>query len=394
MDKYPFQFNKYLYFKFILVLLIIVFTILEMEEAVSKCFMLTFLVLLILLFKVLIHFAFPKDEQIDLLLLLSIIMFSFILITRNSDQFTFEYYTKFIMFSNTLVYLFVIAKIPFNEKNVKFIFVVNFVIVYIYILFYFTEPAVYNINEILTFHFSNSNLTGLWLLQSALYMFLSSYYFKKKFIKLLALFACGFMIFFIFESETRSCIIALSLFYMFSLYFTFRKNKKINSFTLIFILLLPLIIVFIYFYLVKSGHISIFQFAESEGKPLTSRYKIWQYAFAWIKESPFLGSYYGISIGRGGYHMHNTHLDIIASYGIPIFILTIIYLYRILRKINKLCKTRFQRMSELAFFTIIIMGFGESALFSGSMGMHILSCSFLYLARCDECKNNSKKLKE
>ena len=34
-----------------------------------------------------------------------------------------------------------------------------------------------------------------------------------------------------------------------------------------------------------------------------------------------------------------------------------------------------------AFAVVIIMGFGEAALFSGSMGMYILSCSLLLVAR-------------
>jgi len=132
-----------------------------------------------------------------------------------------------------------------------------------------------------------------------------------------------------------------------------------------------------------NGNLQQYDVLFSEAKALSSRTEVWTNAFEMIKAHSITGAYYQISDGTGSSQMHNTHIDVWASYGTIVFILLIIYLIRIVISISEKCTLKLQTISVIAFLGIIVMGTGEAALFSGGVGIYILSCSFLLLAKCE-----------
>ena len=58
------------------------------------------------------------------------------------------------------------------------------------------------------------------------------------------------------------------------------------------------------------------------------------------------------------------------------------FMYKLCCAVNENCKTKKSLYCLAAFFGVVFMGIGEGALFSGAMGLYIMACGFIYLARC------------
>ena len=73
--------------------------------------------------------------------------------------------------------------------------------------------------------------------------------------------------------------------------------------------------------------------------------------------------------------LHNTHVDILATYGILVFILICIYLYHLMCRVQN--KNEDQSISLWAFVCTTLLGVGEAALFSGGLGIYLFAGLFL-----------------
>jgi membrane protein insertase Oxa1/YidC/SpoIIIJ len=120
-----------------------------------------------------------------------------------------------------------------------------------------------------------------------------------------------------------------------------------------------------------------------EGKSLDSRMEVWEPALQNLGRSPILGAYSQITGGTGVAQMHNTHLDIACSYGIPVLVMVCMLLFRWLNQRNQTYKSKTGLAYMLGLACAIIMGMGEAALFSGSLGLYILVGGFLLLGNQD-----------
>ena len=124
----------------------------------------------------------------------------------------------------------------------------------------------------------------------------------------------------------------------------------------------------------------IFGFAVSAGKNLDSRVDIWTNTLSYIKHSPLIGSYYEISGGTGVAQMHNSHLDIAASYGIAVLVLVCVLLTRYLLQRGRVYESKERYIYMLGFSCTLLLGLGEAALFSGGLGIHLFAGMLLMLA--------------
>lgn len=348
----------------------------------SMFFLLLYAMMFIFFIYTIFKYKFKNDDVINLIMMILIIAFSFIAVIQSNLIISpsVNYYRKYIIFCSTVIFIFIVSKVKISETVVNFIFIINILLASKYIFAYFFQQRTYYAGR-LTFNFANPNLTALWLLQIIMYLFIASQYFKNKYIKILIILLIVFLLYFLYETGSRTSLITLSTFLFLSLYIVMRKNKKINRFIIILLVFLPIIVVFIYFSLIHSGDIRALNFMVSQGKSLTSRQWIWGVALESIKAHLILGDYYQMTGGTGISNLHNTHIDTLASYGIIVLSLLLCYIIRIILRINSIIKFKLQNISVMAFLATIIMGMGESALFSGGQGIFIFSCSFLLLAR-------------
>lgn len=384
-DKLSYKSVYFIKIEFIICFLIIFFTIIKKTNLTSLFFALSFVILFIWLLYILFCRKFNKSNFTNLLLLFAIILLSLISVgySAYSLPLTFDYYKKHIMFCSTVIYLFIISMTDINQKTLEFVLKINICIAIVYILFYFFGDMNLFANKYITFNFYNPNITAMFILQTILYNFIAINFYKKKRTKLICLACILFLAYFIYRTGSRTCLLSLFMGIVFMLFFVKEKKRKIKNYIASIIILSPIFIAILYLIMINSGYIKIFNFMVSEGKTADSRFAIWNFAFDAILNHPVFGAYYQISDGTGISQMHNTHIDVWASYGSIVFILLMIYIIRIVNDVNKRCETKMQKISLVAFFTVIIMGMGEAALFSGGQGIYILSCSFLLFAKYD-----------
>jgi O-antigen ligase len=374
-------FSGFIKLQFVLCLFIALFTMWGNSQMVSLCFTFTFIVLLINFIAFLMQGQMERRAFHVLVLLLFIIVLAFIAVISTAGDVHFNYLRKYFMFCSTVSFLFIVSVISVDTKLLEFILKINLLLCLFYIVFYFFGDAPYYGGG-LTLNYSNPNLLALWLLHSVLYSIISFVYFKSKALRILLIITIIILLTMVLETRTRSVLLALAIFAIILASIFMRRRFMFGKMSTALFVLFPLIFAIIYMVQIYNPIIGeSLNFLSSPGKGLDSRFSIWSNAFEVIKNNFVFGNYNKISEGTGMSQLHNTHIDVIASYGCFVFVAFIIYLYKITFRIAKSCETRLQKIALASFFAVLIMGSGEAAFVSGSVGMYILSCSFLLIAR-------------
>ncbi len=355
----------------------------EKESLVSLLFHMTFF---LLVFTFLLQlWMIPKLNGLHILAVVTIVI-SFIHVTMQAETIAFAYYKKLIIFSCTVMMLPIANGIYVNKKLVDWVLGINLSIAALYIVMYWGFGVRGYVDVYLCLNFSNPNLTGMFLLHSLLYCAIAFYRYRHWFVRavIVVLFLALFWL--LKETGTRSAILALIGFGAFAIFnVVLKKDVRISPAMSFVLILAPLLIAFVYLGMAKSGILEKwFSSFSARGKNLHSREAIWEYVLAYYERSPVIGAYYDISGGRGMSQMHNTHLDVLVSYGTVPFVLFILTMHAGVRKILDEARSEFGHMCIFAFYAVLLLGTFEAALVSGGVGLYVLSFGFLILARYDE----------
>lgn len=307
---------------------------------------------------------------------------------RNHTNPSFSYIRKVCIFSMTLLFLQTVYRLRIDSEMVGFINkTVDFLTVFLIVMYFTRTTEMYilngNISAYLTFRIGNPNLTGLFL--TCLYMLELYRIFtpEKWYWKLIHVSMAACLILFVFLTQSRNCLIAIVLFTLMTVWLIFRgrRNLRIRRTAAFVLAVIPALFLAVYISIVYTPWIQkAFGFLVSEGKNLDSRIRIWMPALQHLWESPIIGAYYAISEGTGMSQMHNSHLDIAASYGIPAFILVCMLLYNYLHQQGRSYADKQTFIYILGFACTIVLGIGEAALFSGGLSLYIFVGAFLLLA--------------
>lgn len=309
---------------------------------------------------------------------------------------SFGYFKKLIMFSSTLLYFQTASKIELPENEKKHIkTIINLTVLFL-VFKYFTDTAMmyfYNgkVTRYLTFRFTNPNLTALFLICFAIFEIIEFINSKGIRWKLFYGTMSGLLCFFIFETQARNSVIVIVMF--FAILLLIRKKHieyQIIRPLAMLVSIWPLCFSFVYFYILNNDKIiGLFNFLVSKGKQIDSRSIIWKEAFAYIMASPIVGAYNQISGGTGASQLHNTHIDIWASYGIIVLIFVCVLLFKLIYKNGEIYASKTQLLYMIGFCFTIIMGMGEAALFSGGLGIYIFAGIFLLESNVENSAENS-----
>ena len=87
--------------------------------------------------------------------------------------------------------------------------------------------------------------------------------------------------------------------------------------------------------------------------------------------------------------MHNTHLEIAASYGVIVMILVCILLAVYIYRRGHVCQNKQGMSYILGFCGAILVGLGEAALFSGGLGIYIFVGAYLLMGNAFEAQSPS-----
>lgn len=240
--------------------------------------------------------------------------------------------------------------------------------------------------EGLTLGFSNPNFTGMWLLHCFLFvaLFIIKVFDGASKWRLLAAPLLPILFSLIQETEARGSVVGVIFFLLLLLLGGLLKRiPRVFSF---FIAVFPIVYALVYLELIDIEWFrETFSFLESEGKTLDSRVGIWQRSFEFFRVSPILGDYFGISGGTGQSQLHNTHIDVLCSYGILALLLFVKFLYDRLASVLSKAKGLYGNAAVFAFCAVVIAGSFEAAIVAGAMGLNLLTIAFLCCRTEKEC---------
>lgn len=330
-----------------------------------------------------------------------IIILSFVSIIVTCKDLRIDYFDNWLFFCIVFLYFSVCLKIEIEYRTVKKVFMVNSITVAICLLSYIIRynDAFYRTNsgvKYLKFDFYNPNTLALFLLCIAFsgIILFSVFYDKKRAMLAQVIYICFFLVL-ITQTLSRTALLAFLAFVV--VFFLFRRKKRyylprsgvFNAFVTIF----PLLFAYVYLNVIdriKSS--SFWLILIREGKELDSRETVWQYAIDLFEASPIFGAYGDIIESSAFSHMHNSHLNVLASYGALTFAFVLIFLYIVLCKASERSRIKHTELSVWAFIACLLLGSGEAVLFSGGLSFYILVGHFLLLCnmRIDFARNLRK----
>lgn len=329
-----------------------------------------------------------KKAGVPDILAVFIIALSFIGVIATYTTLTVSYFYNWLMFAAVFLYFSVCFKIKIKKSTLKILFIINFLVglscVLAYILrynsiFYVTNMGV----RYLIFDFYNPNSLAIFLVVITIIgmQFFSLY--KFKFRLLIEICFIGTFLFFILQTLSRTSLLVIISFIIISILFARKKHYYIpqNGLFKFFITAFPLLFALFYMlvidYINSSGFLS---FLVSEGKGLDSREYVWGYAFELFEKSPLIGSYGYLATESEFSHLHNSHINILVSYGVVVFVLAMIFIYIVLSKSIAKSKGTKSALAVWAFIFCLLLGSGEAILFSGGLSFYLLVGQFLLIS--------------
>lgn len=372
---------------FIIAAGIVYFTLAEQTSIVSNLISLSFIYVLYIF----IRFALNRtvsSKEIYLVGVLAFITFLNAFISGSGD---FNYFKKCIMFICTVIWLICCSKANINGRTLILILAINIAINIFYLLFFKSGFTIFEGEALLTLNFSNPNQTGMFLLNSILYLViaaLGSYGIRRGFSgKLLFIVILAItipLITSIFGMLTltgcRSSFLSIGMFVALLIASLFIPTRKIFNKNVCFGLsILPFVFVFIYLTYVSALTIDVSFGMQESGKTTGTRIHVWKPIIEDFFHYLLFGDYYGISEGTGMSQMHNTHLDVFASYGIIPLIIYCRVLYKIILKSARTISNRIQALGLFAFVSNIGSWSFEASFVAGSGGLFLLTSGFLLI---------------
>lgn len=347
---------------------------------ISIAFLCTFAVLM--LFLVQQSHGGKFNVILSILVMLSVINVVFNAMISPVAQISFDYMKKLIMFICSITFFVLMRDAQIIEKDKEIAYRAGLAITFLFPFAYFVLNIRTKLGFYLTMGFTNPNFTALWAFHGFLFAMIALFRNSRLWLKVVC--AAGAIACLYIASQTlnRAIWVAFACFIGLLLYGIVGRKRSLNPIALTLIIVLPIIVVIIYHALLESSAFQrAFSFLVSKGKVLDSRTRVWDFAVEKLKHGWLLGDYSGISNGTGLSQMHNTHLDVLCSYGIIPFCLFIYVLRSIAVTINASSKTLEQYVSLCAFLSVILFGVFEAALFSGCTGLNYLTGAFLILAK-------------
>lgn len=380
-----FGFSECIKIEIVLVSLIVLFTVLKRNSAISICFALSFVILIVYAIKR----AAIKKFEVQPLLLIAVAVINVLvngLISSNANL-GFDYFKKVIMFCAFVLMLYFSEEDLVFGKAIKILKSIPVACAFLLVVSYFLLGNTIRYAGGITLGFSNPNFTGMWLLHLAIYTLLFIIDGEKH---LLTRIFSGILFFsvvwLIFQTKARSCLIGIASFCFLCLIGkVFGNYIAKNTVFIVVIVISPILLVILYHYILNaSWFLKLFSAFVSEGKSLDSRLAVWDPAIKILKSNVILGNYSGISNGTGMSQLHNTHLDVICSYGIVPFLFFLSLLNSVCKRVSNQSMEYSNYCALCGFISVIIMGSFEAAVVAGAMGLNILTAGLIILANAKE----------
>ena len=364
----------------LLAVLICVGNLFQLSSFISLAFLCTFAVLVILSVKQ--SHGGKVNKELALLVSLSVFNVMMNALISPIAHFNLDYIKKLIMFISAVSFFVLIrdAEIEAIDKKIAYRF--GIILAVLFPIAYFVLNIHTMLGRYLTMGFTNPNFAALWILHGFLFAVISFFKEKRIWLKVLFILIAITSLFIASLTLNRSIWVSVIAFFALLAYGFIGKRRSLHPIIISIIVILPIIIVMLYHTMLENATFQkAFSFMVSEGKGLNARTLVWDFATEKLRHGWFLGDYSGISNGTGMSQMHNTHLDVLCSYGIVPFVMFILILRRITISVSREVFTFEQHVALCAFLSVLLFGIFEASLFSGCSGLNYLTGAFLVLAR-------------
>ena len=365
---------------------IVMCEVLALNSLTSILFYLTFFLTAVLWLCTLLD----EVRLVDLLVLLTIVIaLTNVLVNAalSRSVISFDYLKKLLMFSCTLMFLASTIKVHVKDMTIGCIALMcvstNAVMTVAYLRQYTAMHLIDGqVSAYLTFRFTNPNLTALFLSCMIMIMVLRGSQ-KELYAKVLYYAAVTIALKYLLETRCRNAMLATAIFlFQFLLLVLFdRRTGRIPRWVFAISSIFPMLFASAYLVLINDPiFVGALAFMAGEGKGISSRSLVWGEAIEGFWKSPVFGAYSQISGGTGMSQLHNTHLDVLASYGILVFILTCVLLYVFMSLAWDRGAVKTRTMALTGFIATLLLGVGEAALFSGGLAIYLFMGFFLMYA--------------
>jgi hypothetical protein len=366
---------------------IVSFEVLGLNSLTSTLFYLTFLLTVVLWLCTLLE----EVKLTDLLVLLTIVVaLANVLINAalSRSVISFDYLKKLLMFSCTLMFLASSIKMHVKDSTIGCVATMCVVVNIVMTLAYIRQNAAMHlingqISAYLTFRFTNPNLTALFLSCITIILGLRGSQKEQLSVKLFYYVSAAVQVKYLAETRCRNAMLATVVFFVIFLFLvvTNRRNARMPKWVFAISAVFPILFASAYMMLITSPLFNdLLSFMAGEGKGLSSRIMVWGDALDEFWRSPVFGAYAQISGGTGVSQLHNTHLDVLASYGLFVFTLTCILLYAFMSEAWEHGAPGMRTMALTGFSATLLLGVGEAALFSGGLAIYLFMGFFLIYA--------------
>ena len=290
--------------------------------------------------------------------------------------FNYSFLTKFLVFALTIMYVYIIYSSKPSFVVLKAI-VILFSLLGLFLFLSFAsgfgrEWRGIKAGSGLTINYYNPNFAAEVLFFVIIFSFVGVFIFRPfilKFYFVSIIFLANVLL---YLTSARNPYITIVFSFLFSyLSYLFLKRKKERKMTNIILsaslVLSPLLFANIYTivcYYLDKYNIKI----NIGGKAADTRYEVWVNSFKEFLKKPIIGCYSTLGDGSGSFQLHNSHIDVLVAYGLPIFILLSVCLFIIYYDlITESQKRKNGFLGIMLAASAIIFGFSEASfLYSGS----------------------------
>lgn len=370
--------QKIFLWELFLVLIINLGTIFKINSISSSAFAFSVVLAMILMYKRIRCF----DKYVLMFAVMALLGVVFTGLRNGAMILKFDYYRKYLLALSTVIFFYMASVIPISSKFVRWIKNFSAILALLYVIAFYILGEKTTLAGGITLNFANPNFTAFWLFIAVLF---SVYNLSTEDVLILRVFwafSVVLLVIMVIKTLARSAIMALFIFGIFLLIGGLKKKYQFSNLLIIGIILSPMIFGILYMELVDNERIlEAFSFMEGAGKSLLSRSGIWQASLGVLKHNLFFGNYFKATGGTGLSQLHNTHIDLLVSYGLIAFYAFMKGLYYSIRRIIQEVKSFPQYVGICAFFAVIFLGSFEAALVSGGLGANYWIACLLICAR-------------
>lgn len=355
--------------------------ILFLQTIASRCFIISNVVAFFYVFLYNVK-ARSKNNTIYKIIIILAIVFSSTISYLLSSGGVYDYIIRLLCYLALPFYFLYIDYVKLDKRLLDTIFFITFLTSLFFIYLSFTEYAYSGYENFLgtqqawlTLGYDNPNQTGMYLLLTMIILICALHYYEMTNIRIIILIDILFIAKLLIETSSRACIFSG----IFVFIITFVKKKfNLSKYTVILIMLIPLIFMIGYPYFYDS-FLKQYSFEVFGKQDISSRALMIKWVLSSLDGSYLFGNYGVNKLSNS----HNGTLSIYSSLGVVGLILFYIYFFVAYFDLLKKIKSKTASIAFIGLLAIFIQSTVEAAFFTGgSMYAGTLSI-LIYLAKLD-----------